>query len=430
MPDGRQKGRRSNERQSSGGGLKDHSRRARLFTVFLYRRFLADQCLMTAAALSYTTLLSLVPLLIVLFSTLSIFPAFGGLVEAMQSYVFHNFVPAAGGILQRYFQQFIDRAGTISGVGGVFLIVTALTLMKTIDEAINRVWRAQRGGRRLVVRMAVYWAVLTLGPLLLGVSIAGTSYALAMSAGIVESAMRAILFVLPFLSTAIALALIYVFVPNTKVPFRSGLIGALVAAVLFEIAKRGFTRYVAHGTAYATIYGALATIPLFLSWIYVSWVIVLFGAELSHCLTIFRVGRIGGGAASAGPGFELLGAFRIVGRLWRAQLEGRTVPSSELLDREPFLDPESLDVLMGRLQRGHVVHDTGSGDWALTRDVGEFKLLDLYRLFPMPLEQADWVSAWGRDRWDQSLGAKVMEARRRVEEGLRVLDVPLKQLYG
>jgi membrane protein len=416
-----------NEGGSPLSTLKRLSRPAWLFLRFVYRRFLDDRCLMTATALSYTTLLSIVPLLVVLFSTLSAFPAFNHVVERMQGYIFRNFVPAAGEILQTYFRQFLERAGTLTGVGGAFLIVGALTLMNTIDGAVNAIWRVRRR-RRLVLKMAVYWAALTLGPVLLAVSIAGTSYVMAMpeASDLVRPVVRHLLSVLPFLFTALALTMLYVFVPNCSVPLRNGVAGAVIAAAAFEIAKAAFAAYVAKGTAYATIYGALAAIPLFLTWIYLSWAIVLAGAELSFCLTSFKADRYAGN----GGFVPLFAAYRIIGHLWRAQLEGAAVSSAALLGREKWLTVQDLGRLMGELQARHVVYGVDAERWALARDLDAFTLLELYRIFPVALDREPDAAAEGSaDDWGRALAARVAEARARWDEGLKALEVPLKALY-
>jgi len=414
-----------NEPEGSTARLKPLFARIRRFTGFLFGRFLDDRGLMTATALSYTTLLSIVPLLVVVFSTLASFPAFEYMVERMQGYVFRNFVPAAGETILTYVRQFVERAGTLTGIGGAFLILGALLLMITIDDAINHIWRVRRR-RRLVLKMAVYWTALTLGPVLLAVSIAGTSYIMTLpeADSVVRGMVRLVLSITPFLFTTLALTLLYVFVPNCRVPFRNGLIAAVTAAVVFEFAKAAFAGYVAKGTAYATVYGALAVIPLFLTWIYMSWVIVLIGAELSFCLTAFRGDRPERDAGTAVG--ELLAAYRVLGHLWRAQIDGRAVSSKGLLEREPTLTVLRLGAVLDRLQSHNVIYGIDTGDWALGRDAGEFTLRDLYRIFPVPLlARGDW----DREDWGEVLGARMRKARARIDEGLEVLDVPLKALY-
>ena len=404
-------------------------RSVRLFCFFLYRRFTGDQCLMTATALSYTTLLSLVPLLVVVFSIISAFPVFETVTGTMQDYIFRNFLPAAGETIQAHMARFMAQAGTLTGVGIGFLVITALMLMNTIDGALNRIWRVHRA-RPVVAKMATYWATLTLGPMLLAISILATSYVVTLSqiGGLAGAAAggvgAALLRWMPFLSTCLALTLLYVLVPNCRVPFRYGVISAVIAAALFEIAKAGFAYYVAAGPVYTTIYGALATIPLFLVWIYVSWAIVLLGAEFNYCLTVFKAERFRPVKDKTVSG--LIAAYRVLGHLWQAQLQGETL-TAELLSREPLQDLDTLNEILLVLERNQLVYGIESGAWGVARDLGEFTLLDLYRLFPGPLTVADLDGRWaGVDHWNRALHERLMEARGSVDASM---GIPLKGLY-
>lgn len=264
------------------------------FISYLTSRFSEDACLTTAAALSFTTILSLVPLMAVMLAVLSAFPAFHNLIERTQDFIFQNFVPASGEVIQNYIQQFVDQASDLPGLGIVFLILTALFLMNTIDAALNNIWRVQRN-RRLISKFLIYWSVLTLGPVLLAVSIAITSYLISLPLFVesitIGSMKPTLLTLMPFMATTLALTMLYIIVPNLNVPVYMGITGGVLAAVLFEVAKKGFTVYVTSVPTYATLYGALAIIPIFLIWIYVSWIIVLLGAEISSCLATFSVYR-------------------------------------------------------------------------------------------------------------------------------------------
>lgn len=397
-------------------------RAVRLFVIFLYRRFDSDRCLMTATALSYTTLLSLVPLLVVVFSIISAFPVFETVIGTMQDYIFRNFLPAAGETIQSYMTNFMARAGTLTGVGIATLVVTALMLMNTIDAALNRIWRVHRT-RPVVAKMATYWATLTLGPMLLAVSVLATSYLVTLSK--LGDVAGALLRFMPFLSTCLALTLLYVLVPNRSVPLRYGLVSAVAASVLFEIAKAGFAHYVAAGPVYTTIYGALATIPLFLVWIYLSWAIVLLGAEFNYCLTVFRMDRFRPVRDKTVSG--LIAAYRVLGHLWQAQLQGSTLTADELIGREPRQDLDTLNEILQTLERNQLVYGVESGGWGVARDLGEFTLLELYRLFPGPLTVTDLDGSWaGADDWNRALHERLTEARHTVDGAM---GVPLKRLY-
>ena len=263
-----------------------------LFLRYLGRNFVEDNCTRTAAALSYTTLLSLVPLLAVVFSILAFFPIFASLIDDIQGYIFSNFVPASNEQLQLHFQQFIATAASSGGIGVMFLMLTSLMLMNTINVALNDIWHV-KPKRNLFSALLIYGVVLLLSSILFAASILLTSYVVSLpliaeGGEAVRGIKNVLLMIAPIAVTVVALLLFYVVVPNCKVSWRVGMISALLAALLFELAKKGFAWYVLAFPSYTVIYGALAVIPVFLVWIYVSWLVLLLGAEFSRCLTTFE----------------------------------------------------------------------------------------------------------------------------------------------
>ncbi len=257
------------------------------FLARVMRRFWADHCQTNASALAFTTLLVLVPLAAVVFAALSIFPVFERFAVELEEFVYRNFVPAAGDVIRAYLNEFTDRAGSLTAVGLIFLIISAILLLVTVEETLNKIWRVERG-RGLVQRVLAYWAVLTLAPLLIGVSLSLTSElvsaALAPTHGVLTQARRIFFAILPFVFEVAAFVLLYLVVPNRTVGFRHALLGGVIAAVLFELTKRGFALFVLNFENYQVIYGALASIPIFLIWIYLSWLVILLGAEVTAAL--------------------------------------------------------------------------------------------------------------------------------------------------
>src|SRR3990167_6297609 len=220
------------------------------FWRFLLQRFLADRGANNAAALTYTTLFAVVPMMTVTFSMLSAIPAFQDTGEQIQSFIFRNFVPSAGETLQQYLRDFTTQV---------------------------------RQPRRGVSSFLLYWAILSMGPILLGGGFAISTYIASLSLISGPDALlgvQTLLKFMPLLFSVAAFTLLYATVPNAQVPMRHALLGGLFAAVLFEVAKMLFGLYVRLFPGYQLIYGAFATVPLFLLWIYVSWLIVLFGAEV------------------------------------------------------------------------------------------------------------------------------------------------------
>ena len=237
-----------------------------------------------ASALSFSTVLALVPLFAVVFSALSLFPIFQTWSGAIQEFVYQNFVPQLGDQVRGYIDEFSANTGQLTIWGLVFLLVTALTLLATVEDAFNDIWHVEKG-RSLGHRILVYWAMLTLGPILIAASLSLSSYMWSLAhftdPDVVSSLKGSLLRYLPFLLELLAFVLMYFSVPNCEVRFGHALIGGLVAALLFELAKYGFGQYLSHVKSYQLIYGALAVLPVFLIWIYLSWLVVLIGAYIT-----------------------------------------------------------------------------------------------------------------------------------------------------
>ncbi len=240
-----------------------------------------------ATALAYTTLLSLVPLLVV---TFSLFKAFGGLAKVMdpiENLVLNNLATGSGTMVVDTLQKFIQsyRSGTVGLVGLGMLILTVLSLLTTIERTFNDIWGIPKK-RGFVQRFTVYWTLMTIGPILLGISITVTgalqsnrlvTQILSLSGGETFFISK-----IPWLTTFALFTVLYLVMPNTKVRFRSALIGGIFGGALWEIAKYGYTLYASRVVSYSKIYGSLGIIPIFLVWLYYTWIVVLIG-----CLVTF-----------------------------------------------------------------------------------------------------------------------------------------------
>lgn len=254
--------------------------------LYMLRRIRREQIQVVAGYLSYVCLMSLVPLIVVMFSVMTAFPLFAELQDNIEQFVYQNFVPAAGDVVKQYLTGFVANASKMSAVAIGFLFVAALLLISSIDNAFNKIWRVT-DKRRTITSFAMYWMVLTLGPILVGASIALSSYLISMVKvdeydvlGLFDLVLR----LLPLLSSIVAFIILYTAVPNKAVPFKFALSGAVIAGVLFELAKKAFAMYITAFPSYQVIYGALATIPIIFLWVYVSWVIVLIGALITVSL--------------------------------------------------------------------------------------------------------------------------------------------------
>ncbi len=342
-------------------------------------RFDDDRCMQTAASLTFTTLLSIVPLITVALTLISAFPVFATLTDALESHVLQNMLPESAEAVTAYADQFAANAAKLTAVGIVFLGVTALTLMLTIDRAFNEIWRVRRP-RPLLQRVIVYWMLLTVGPVLVGASISATSWLVTHSLGLVSDipgAGVALLKTAPVLLTAAALGLLYLAMPNRRIAARDALIGGLLAGIMFEVMKRAFAWYVTQFPTYQMVYGAFATIPVFLLWVYLSWLVVLFGAVAVAVLPEWRERSTDSRRV---PGADFQCALQILKILWQAHGKGAAVSLAQI-HRVVRANMERIEGLLESMADAAWASRTASGGWILARDPGSITLDEVYRRF-------------------------------------------------
>ena len=354
------------------------------FWRFLLQRFIADKGTSNAAALTYTSLFAVVPMMTVTFSMLSAVPAFQDTGEQIQSFIFRNFVPSAGDALQQYLREFTTQARKLTWIGVAVLAATAFWMLVTIEKTFNTIWRV-RQPRRGVSSFLLYWAILSLGPLLLGGGFAISTYFTSLSLISGPDALLGVqeaLKFMPLLFSVTAFTLLYSTVPNAQVPFRYALLGGFFAAILFEVAKMLFGLYVRLFPGYQLIYGAFATVPLFLLWIYLSWLIVLFGAELVCSLGFSQQWR-----KRAVP--RLLMALGVLRVFYERQQLGQKVRLRDVQRQGWLLAEHEWEEILVFLEQQKLVAPTGSGTWVLSRDLGHYSLQQLLSHSPWPLPRAE-----------------------------------------
>lgn len=257
------------------------------FLVMLWSRINHDRLTSSSAELAYTTILALVPLITVVFSLLSAFPMFSDVSQSLKQLIYSNLVPTASDTIQNYLEQFIANTKKMTFIGIIGLIVTSLLLINSINNALNRIWQTKRK-RSFMYNLTMYWTILTLGPILVGSSVAVSSYIFSLKWLSNAASGDLLLSALPFIISVVGFWLLYSIIPTESIPFKEAAIGALVAAILFEIGKRAFALYVTSFPTYQLIYGVVSSIPIMLVWIYCSWCIVLFGAEFAATLTDYN----------------------------------------------------------------------------------------------------------------------------------------------
>jgi membrane protein len=356
-------------------------RRFRIVSEFFHLlavRAREDRLFQVAGSLTFTTLLALVPLMTVALTVFSAFPVFAEFATAIRNFVLANLVPAAAGkVVTVYTEQFAQNAGKLTALGLAIFTVAAVMTMLTVDHTFNTIWRVRRP-RPLVNRLLIYWGVLTIGPLLIGVSLYVTSWLLTRSMGLVgpSQAVSVVYRVVPLVLTVIAFSFLYRTIPNRPVPVNDALVGGVLAGLLFEAAKAAFGAYIRQVPMYKLVYGAFASIPIFLLWIYISWMIILVGAVFTAALPYLR----GGVRVRKVLGSEFLDALNLLRLLQRAHGEGR-VPSTYELRAGVRLPLEQCEGLLGRLTKAGWITQANGDGWVLARDAGEIRLADVYRHF-------------------------------------------------
>lgn len=345
------------------------------FCIAVARRFQEDRGAQTAGSLTFTTLLSIVPLLTVALALSTAFPVFDEATNTLQLFVLEHFLPDADGLqaLSEQIVAFSERAGRLTAIGMLFLLITAVMLMLTIDDALNRIFQVRRR-RPLGQKVVMYWSVLTLGPVLIGASLSMTTLLFGEASPLLR--------LLPFVFTWAALSLLYILVPYRHVPLRHAAFGALLAGIAFELAKRAFAVYLANFPTYTLIYGAFATLPIFLVWVYVSWLMVLAGANITALLPGYRVITTERNRAA---GRDLTEVLDILGALARAQDAGRVLPLTRIA-AEARVMPHRCEIALERCAGLGWVAKTEKDGWVLARDADTIRVADVYRAFVLDPE--------------------------------------------
>lgn len=348
------------------------------FVRFVIEHFIQDGCSYIASALAFTSLLAIVPLMSVGLAIFSSFPVFQGLAKPVQNFIFENFVPSTGMVVQVYLQQFVSQVSKLSVWGVTFLIFTALLVMFTIERAMNKIWRVG-SSRHGISAFLLYWAILSLAPVLLGLSLTASSYLFSMPMLVDQQAPSILLHSSPFILSLISFTFLFAVVPNCTVNIFHAFRGALFAAILFEIAKKIFAYYLIRYNNYELLYGAFASVPIFFIWVYWVWVITLLGAEISYAFSVHHQRR--GGKSLDGFLHALLWLFH----LWEAQQKGKGLTLNELIDASSQPFAIDVDKMLHDLISNELIHISADGHYMLSRDLNQINLYQLRQFLPYKL---------------------------------------------
>ncbi|MFC6632301.1 YihY family inner membrane protein [Microbulbifer taiwanensis] len=356
--------------------------RWRRFFTSLWTLFNEKNCRQSAAALTYMTLFAIVPLVTVSYAMLSLFPDFAGLESRLQEQIFSHFVPESGREVQEYISSFSSQAQRLTGAGIAILLVTAGLMLRNIEGTFNAIWDIPRG-RSGVSSFLLYWAILSLGPILVGAGFAASTFLFSQKMFLPEGdtlgLLPILLRVLPWMFTAIAFTLLFIAVPNCRVPLRHGLVGGVVAAFAFEVAKILFGAIVARSSVQA-IYGAFAFVPLFLIWIYLMWMIVLAGCVLVRTLSAYH-------AATQGRKYsDVVATLVLLWEFFKKYQRGQPLREQDI--SRAGIKPAQWRRIRQVLQDHKLVTQTERNDYVLLRDLDSISLMELTKwLNPAPIPE-------------------------------------------
>ncbi len=360
----------------------------RSFLPFMLRNFMQDRVFLSAGSLAFQTLLSLVPLMAVVLSVLSVSPVFENFNRYVEDFILQNFVPASGEMLKGYLQQFISNTSTVPTIGGMFLFIIALFLISTIDHTINQIWDV-RAPRKFLQGFTLYWTVLTLGPIIIGTGLVASSYVwyTVFTEGPLLEMRTRILSYLPLVNSFLAFFLLYMLVPNRRVRFLHAASGAFLATVLFELSKKWFSFYVTTFATFEHIYGALSVIPLLFFWIYLIWVVALTGAEFVYCLGAMQ--SVTKPRKAFAPLKGMQDVLDIMEYIWQRQQSGICVNLRKHAIAGEGIDSRRLREIVAVLIENNLIHVTADGGLALSGDIHNLTLYDLYTILPPEISNSN-----------------------------------------
>lgn len=352
------------------------------FVVFLIKNFLNDNCTQKAASLTYTTLLSLVPILTLVLVTLSLIPQLASAKQQIQEAISRNLLPSAGSQVADYIQQFTSNASNLSLIGAVALLFTTLSMLFTIERAFNEIWRVEKKETTLF-NLLRYWAIVTIAPFVLG------------TAFIVSSTVQSLSFlnqnfggyaidwaVWVHIASVLVMTLgfvgIYWFIPRCQVRFKHALIAGIITGIIFELLKQFFGLAVSNFTSYEAVYGAFAALPLFLLWVYVSWNVILLGVEISYSLTIFETDEMN-------PRHALFSLMDMLNVLYREHKKGNAVNEAGLRDVLGRREMPNWYTYITFLQDNNLITNSEKDEYILKRSLQDYTLWDFYQNLPYPL---------------------------------------------
>ncbi|MDG4719107.1 MULTISPECIES: YihY family inner membrane protein [Thalassospira] len=403
------------------------------FWRYAIMRFIHDKSIQRAAGLSYTTLLAMVPFLAVALTVLSAFPVFDQFKDQIMDVIFKNFLPETGQQAMDYLGTFLQNTGQMTAVGTIVLALTAIMLLGAIEGAMNDVFRVT-SPRKFLSRLVVFWTLLTIGPMLLGLSLSLASYIFAMRHMVGGEALGEhigqLTFLAPFFLSAAAFSLLFIGMPNRAIEIRDGAVGGFVAAMLFEALKKGFGIYVTNFPTYQTIYGAVAVVPIFLLWMYLTWIVILLGAQVAAAQSEWRAARAAGlipDPRGAVPGHmeRIIAVLRVLEYLQIRFHGAAKPPTYRKMMRELKLGGRDLNWALAALRREKLIDRSEDRRWLLSGDLSRITLMELMTRMGLFLDYDRLLLVQTDGGWPIVMRERLVELEKKRQS---VLDVQVGAL--
>ncbi|MGP4974503.1 YihY family inner membrane protein [Psychrobacter alimentarius] len=397
------------------------------FLRFLTRHFFEDNCQQKAASLTYTTMLSIVPILTVLLMILSSVPALSSVRAQIYEVIYSNLLPRSSMQVSEYINSFAEKSSNLTIIGALILFLTTILTLTTIERAFNQIWRVENrsGGIKSMMR---YWTIVTMGPLVLGTAFIASSTVQSLSFLNRQIAGYGIdwSFWVQAVSIGITLAGfigMYWFIPKARVPAKNAAIAGIFVAIVFELMKYLFGTVMANFTSYEAIYGAFAALPIFLLWIFLSWNLILLGVEISYTLTIFETEEVY-------PRHPLLSLLDMLNLVYTHHLKGEAVSEQALRNVLGRKELPKWYTYINYLQDSNLITMTEDDDYVLKRDLSKMTLWDFYRTLPYPLpikDEFDEMTTEDQKPWLSLLVARFENTESYAKQQL---NLPLSTIFA
>lgn len=394
------------------------------FLVFVLKRFEADRCRDQSAALTYTTLFAVVPMLTVFLVIVSSISALQPARAQLQHWIYSNFLPKSSIAFDKALNAFTEKSSNLTVIGIIFLFITTVMMLSSIEDAFNRIWRVResRGG---LVGFMRYWTIISLGPILLGSAFVLSSTVASMH--LLSNTIGGYQFDFAFILTGVSFALsclgfsfLYWTIPNCSVPIRSACIAGILTAILFSLIKNLFGLVMSNFTSYQLVYGAFAAVPIFLLWLFTSWNVILFGVELSYGLTAFHTDK----TITRHPILMLLDILHL---FYQKQQLGQAVSHAEALNILGRGEIGRWPYYVELLENQRLISKTENDEFVLIRNLRQVDVGSFVRQLPFPLPQRkDLGNIHPDDEWMQVIGPVLAEADDYLASKL---NIPLSQIF-